>query len=79
MFPNNDDKDGAKQVAMGNPDYFAWQKDIAISTRIDLTDNWLVKLECHSIDGTAHVLRFFNEGTRQQNWSLFSMMSTFHF
>ena len=79
VYADRDDKEGANQAAMGNPDYFAWQKDMAFTTRLDITDNWLVKFEYHRINGTAHVLDFFNDQMRRENWSLFAMMSTFHF
>jgi len=65
--------------------YFRHQNEICFSTRIDITDNWLMKLEAHSIDGAALVKRIQNPGSFEQpskikkNWMVFVGKTTFHF
>ena len=52
-YGNKDDKDGERF-----PDGLeakAWTKDTAVSTRFDLSDNWLLKFECHLMDGLNNV------------------------
>ncbi len=59
--------------------YAEWQKDLTFSLRIDLTDNWLFKLETHYLDGVALVQERSQAGAPQRNWSMFAAKTTFHF
>ncbi|WP_207679021.1 hypothetical protein [Desulfonema magnum] len=78
-YPDPDDRDGENQAAMGKPDYTAWQKDWTLSTRFDITDFWLVKLEVHFIDGVALCADADNPDGYEKDWTLFAVKTTFNF
>ena len=78
-YSDPDDKEGKKQVALGNPDYFTWQKDICFSAKFDITENWITKLEFHSINGITQVSVIDNPDGLKENWTLFAFKTTFHF
>jgi hypothetical protein len=78
-YPNRDDKDGASYVMRGQPDYLAWNKDLALALRFDITTGWLVKLEYHAMDGVANVPSLWNEDGFEKDWSVFLARATFHF
>jgi len=65
-FPDKDDKDGEKLVAYDLPDHNAWEKDVAVTLRFDLSEYWVFKIEGHAMDGTANVLTQDNPDT---DWS----------
>lgn len=79
FYSNKDDKDGELQVALGNPDFYAWQKDFCFTTRFDITRNWIMKAEYHIIDGTAQVSPLLNPDGMEQKWGFLALKSTFHF
>jgi hypothetical protein len=80
LYVDMDDREGDSQVAAGKPDYNAWQKDLALSVRFDITDFWLVKLEVHFMDGVAQCTEADNpDGFDEQNWTLFAVKTTFNF
>jgi hypothetical protein len=47
-----DDRLGEDQMKFAK-DFYAFQRDLAVSLRFDVNDHWLWKLEGHFIDGTA--------------------------
>jgi hypothetical protein len=51
IYGDKDDKEGNSYAQQGQPRALAWRKDLAISTRFDLTDAWIVKLEGHWYNG----------------------------
>ena len=53
-----DDRDGQQALSNGSvaAAYQAWQKDWAVTGRFDVTDNWLLKLEAHFMDGAAFAI-----------------------
>jgi len=55
-YPDKDDKDGINQAV----DHKAWEKDLALSLRLDLNEYWVFKIEGHAVDGTANVLAIDN-------------------
>lgn len=65
--------------------YFHHQNDFCFSSRIDLTENWLLKLEAHAMEGAALVKRIQNPGSFEdpskikKDWMLFVAKTTFHF
>jgi len=67
----------------GLPDYYGWQRDLTISSRFDLTDFWLFKLEYHFIDGVALTQPRTREENLadplEQHWGMFVAKTTFHF
>lgn len=69
--------------ALSLPDYYGWQKDLTISSRFDLTDFWLFKLEYHFINGVAltqpRTLEENLADPMKQHWGMFAAKTTFHF
>lgn len=79
FFPDKDDKDGDRFEFFGE-DHQAWEKDFALTARFDITENWLVKLEGHAINGTAGVLfADDNPGGIEEDDYLFAAKVTFNF
>lgn len=84
-YPNKDDKEGRSFEASAwnpTPDYQAWQKDITLCTRFDLTENLIFKLEGHLIDGVAAVFTSDNGGDANnldKNWNLVAAKLTYVF
>ncbi|MCP4403615.1 MAG: hypothetical protein GY801_40710 [bacterium] len=74
-YADRADRDG-KNI---EPDYRAWQKDIAISARFDVADFWIVKLETHFMDGVALCAEVENPDGFTQNWMFFAAKTTFYF
>jgi hypothetical protein len=52
-YPSRKDKDGASEIVMGHPPWNAWLKDLGLTARFDVMENWIVKLEIHRMDGGA--------------------------
>ena len=79
FYVDEGDHDGEEFVAQGQPDYGAWQKDLALSLRFDLTDFWLVKLETHFMNGYALCDYSDNPDGFKEDWMLFAVKTTFNF
>ena len=61
-------------------EYGDFTRDIALSTRFDLCDNWVFKLETHHYDGSSLVHSIDNpSGIDKNNWWLFAAKMTFSF
>ena len=73
------DHEGKDFVAQGSPDYGAWQKDLALSLRFDLSDSWLLKLETHFMNGYALCDYSDNPNGFKKDWMLFAAKTTFNF
>jgi hypothetical protein len=64
-----------------------YQHDLAVTLRFDLTLNWLLKLEAHSINGTAGLenrdLNGLNRGVEAEEltrrWAVFLLKTTAYF
>ena len=84
-YPNKDDKEGRsfeESAWNPTPDYQAWQKDITLCTRFDLTESLVFKLEGHLIDGVAAVFTADNGGDANnldKNWNLVAAKLTYLF
>ncbi len=77
---NVDDKDGQQRSAeSGDPPYYGFQREWVPFVRVDITDNWLVKLECHFVDGAAQLYDYNNPTPRDDNWTLWAFKTTFNF
>ena len=74
-YADRDDRDGKNF----EPDYRAWQKDLAISTRFDVTDFWLIKFETHFMDGVALCTEVDNPDGFEKDWVFFAAKTTFYF
>jgi hypothetical protein len=80
MFYNNANyRDGADQVSAGRPAHFGWQKDLCFTTRLDITDNWLVKVEYHKFNGTGQTFPIYNPQGLKENWDFVAVKSTFYY
>lgn len=80
-YPNNDDKDGDEKAAGGLPKHMAWQKDLALTLQFDISENWILKVEGHQVDGTARVLAIDNNDSdfSESDWYYGAVKATFYF
>lgn len=72
-------------------EFYAWQKDFAISLRFNITDFWIVKVEEHFINGvflaepdnlpTATTAERYGitPGCTEKDWTMFALKTTFSF
>ncbi len=79
FYADANDRDGKELVELGYPNYKAWQKDLALSTRFDFTDFWIVKLEAHLMDGVGLCSVVDNPDGFDRHWTLFAIKTTFSF
>ncbi|QTA83544.1 Porin domain-containing protein [Desulfonema limicola] len=77
IYSDKDDRDGDKYKARGLPGALAWRKDLALTTRFDINDYWVFKLEGHMMNGLAQVTTPPNEA--DEDWFLFAAKMTFSF
>jgi hypothetical protein len=72
-FPNVNDRHGRD----------AYQHDVALSLRYDLTEHWLLKLEGHFMSGTAALDPALNDDTPRseltRDWGAFFVKTTAYF
>ncbi|QTA91097.1 hypothetical protein [Desulfonema magnum] len=78
FYCNKDDRDGKGFEAMGLPRELGWCKDIALSVRFDINNNWVFKLEGHHMDGLNGVVRY-DPADPDTRWLLFAAKMTFSF
>lgn len=87
-YPDKDDKDGDDYVkkdmaGFGVHDYDAWLKDACLSTRFDINEYWIIKLEGHIMDGAATLMKDQNmvDGklATEEDWYLLAAKMTFNF
>ncbi len=87
-YSDTDDREGEHYENPSNPwdvatpDFQAWQKDIVICTRFNITDYWTLKIEGHSINGVAAVFKSDNDGDAnnlEKDWFLGAAKLTFNF
>jgi len=76
-FPDTNDKEGKTFTAIGMPDYYAWQKDLALSTRLNITESWNVKFEFHILSGTG--LCDLENNQPKENWTLVAVKTGLSF
>jgi hypothetical protein len=79
LYPNKDDKDGNSYKQRGGNDFQAWQKDFAVTTRFDINEYWVLKLEAHAFDGVAGLLASDNTDGFDRRSFLFAAKVTFSF
>jgi hypothetical protein len=65
QYPNADVKDG---------DYTTYQKDLNFSVRYDVTNNWMIKGDVHTINGISGTT-----GATEENWMILVLKNTFYF
>ena len=80
-YPDHDDRDGASFRAAGLPGHYAWQHDLALAVRLDLSAHWLLKFEYHQMNGAALVDRGeLSPGEiATEHWRVWTAKTTFHF
>jgi hypothetical protein len=86
-YPDKDDRNGDERVSKGldTDNFRAWLKDACVTTRFDLTENWILKLEAHKMNGAAVLLKADNPvdpDTGEQfteDWYLYAAKVTFSF
>lgn len=76
FYPDKDDKDGKKQAVN---DFEAWQKTVTVSTRFDINEYWIVKLEASHNDGFGAYNIVDNPDDLEQNWFLYAVKVTYNF
>ncbi|MCA9757970.1 MAG: hypothetical protein KDA27_19415 [Candidatus Eisenbacteria bacterium] len=81
---DRNDRDGEEALRNGYPEFSAWQHDLCISARFDVSPNWLLKLEEHWVDGVGQLSPSENQDANGQTdanryWSYFAAKATFHF
>jgi hypothetical protein len=86
-YRNDDDRDGKKRKLNfpSEPEHRAWLKDACLTTRFDINENWVFKLEGHMMNGTAVILGADNpaptDGTLryEEDWFLYAAKITYSF
>lgn len=73
------DRAGKQWEAAGYPDYLAWQKDLALTTRFDLNEHWIVKIEGHLVDGATGFYFQDNPDGLERHSSLLALKITYSF
>jgi hypothetical protein len=58
-----------------NNKFWTWQKEWVLSYRYDITEDWLIKMGVHLINGVAQSLG----DSSNQYWNLFTLKTTFVF
>ncbi len=58
-----------------------FNKDIQVSIRYDLSENWTLKIESHSIEGTGMLFNQYgqNPTLTATSWTLWAAKTTLHF
>lgn len=74
-----DSDDGSDLVRGGAEDFERWDKDLALTARVDLASHFLFKVEFHAIDGAARLGVIENPQGLTQKWNLFAVKGTVHF
>lgn len=77
-YDDKDDKDGDNMALRGLPKAAAWRKDLAVSTRFDINEYWIVKLEGHWINGLSGVSGYKLENPSEDGF-LFAAKVTMSF
>ena len=78
VYRDKDDKDGESFKKKGQPAGFAWRKDISVSTRFDINESWLFKLEGHCMNGLEGLYGDIGDDP-DEDWFLFAAKTTFSF
>ncbi|MCP4105730.1 MAG: hypothetical protein GY749_09355 [Desulfobacteraceae bacterium] len=76
-YPDIDDKDGKKKPK--KPEFISWLKTTTLSTRFDINDYWILKLETSYNDGFGGINLAGNPDKQDRYWYLFAAKMTFSF
>jgi hypothetical protein len=77
-YPNADDKDGEARKDHEHA-FMSWLKTTTLSTRFDINDYWVLKLEASYNDGFGGINLADNPDELEPYWSLFAAKMTFSF
>jgi hypothetical protein len=77
QYLDKDDRDGDNYKKKGEPAAKAWKKDFALTSRFDINDNMVFKLEGHLMDGLATVE--YDTKDPDDTWYLLAAKVTFSF
>ncbi len=82
--PRANDRRGDFAVEQGMPDYVGWEKDLVLTTRMDINTNMMIKAEYHYIDGVAlregqMIYDGVRDGTLDRYWHALLLKTTVHF
>ncbi len=78
-YNDRNDKSGQRYISEGTPAHRAWQKEWVFSLKAEVTDNLILKIEEHIIDGTASLFASDNTAPTAQNWNMFAVKATLIF
>ncbi len=76
---NKDDRDGDRFAERGRPRELAWLRDTAVFTRFDISESWVLKLECHYFDGLSSMVVSPTGDDPSDKGFLFAAKTTFSF
>ena len=76
---NAQDRDGSQAAAAGYNNYSQWTKDWYLSSKFDLTENWVFKAELHFLDGDRHNYQSLNAGGSDRHDVLLALKTTVSF
>jgi len=82
LYDNGWDKSGDRFAKKGEKRYQTFLKDLSLSLRFDLNQNWTFKIENHWMDGTAFLMHINNPEKHLdlgRYWHMFAAKMTFHF
>ncbi len=86
FYPDCTDKEGYEtQRIYDVPREINWSKDTCLSARFDINQNWILKIEGHSIDGLAVMYIIDQDKNKDESldvdkdWNLFAFKLTYTF
>lgn len=77
QYTDKDDRDGERFKGTGKSESEAWLKDLALTTRFDVNDNMILKIEGHLMDGLAMV--DYDNNDPDDTWYMLAAKVTFTF
>lgn len=80
FYADKGDYEGMSSIRLGNPAYFAWQKDFVFGVRVDVSFNWTIKAEWHTINGLSKSYVFNDDLLHtKQKWNMFATKFSYNF
>ncbi len=76
-YPDTDDKHGDRKRP--GDEFMSWLKVTTLSTRFDINEYWILKLEASYNDGFGGINLADNSGELEPYWYLFAAKMTFSF
>ncbi len=75
---NDRDRDGSEMEEVGREKEERWMRDACLTTRFDLNENWIFKLEGHYMNGLDDV-DYGNDPDPDPDWFLFASKVSYNF